>query len=168
MDRFAAIVRDLRNSDVGFVVIGVAGVNYYAHTGAVVFTTQDRDLFLPPDPHNLLGAWRACESAGLELFAGAEPLDLPRDLVLARSVVDRRALTRASDGQGLDLDLSLVMTGFETVYHARRTFVVDGIDIPVARLTHIVESKSQAGRPKDRLFLATHRDALRQMLGEDV
>ena len=45
-----------------------------------------------------------------------------------------------------------------------RMFVVDGVEIPVARLTHIVESKAAAGREKDRLFLATHAEALRQLL----
>jgi hypothetical protein len=42
--------------------------------------------------------------------------------------------------------------------------LVDGVEIPVARLLHIVESKGAAGRDKDRLFLATHRDALQQLL----
>jgi hypothetical protein len=34
---------------------------------------------------------------------------------------------------------------------------------PRARLRHIVESKAAAGRDKDRLFLATHEEALRQL-----
>ena len=33
-----------------------------------------------------------------------------------------------------------------------------------ARLLHIVESNQAAGRPKDQLFLATHKDALEQLL----
>jgi hypothetical protein len=36
--------------------------------------------------------------------------------------------------------------------------------VPVARLLHIVTSKHAAGRDKDRLFLATHREALEQLL----
>jgi hypothetical protein len=54
---------------------------------------------------------------------------------------------------------------FETVWNERRLFIVDAVEIPVARLAHIVESKAAAGREKDRLFLATHADALRQLLG---
>jgi hypothetical protein len=42
--------------------------------------------------------------------------------------------------------------------------VIEGVTIPVARLLHIVTSKHAAGRDKDRLFLATHRDALEQLL----
>jgi hypothetical protein len=49
------------------------------------------------------------------------------------------------------------------VWRERREFVIDGARIPVARLLHIVTSKHTAGRDKDRLFLATHRDALEQL-----
>jgi len=43
-------------------------------------------------------------------------------------------------------------------------FVADGVEIPTARLLHIVQSKHSAGRDKDRLFLATHREALEELL----
>ena len=134
-----------------------------------MFTTLDRDLFLPPDPANLLAAWRVCQDSGFELFARTEPLDEPRDAELARAVVERRALTRASDGMGTDVVLSLVMSGFEfeTIWPVRRTFEVEEIAIPEARLSHIVESKARTGREKDRLFLATHREALGHLLPDD-
>ena len=110
-----------------------------------------------------------CRDHGFKLFAGTEPLDEPRDAELARAVVERRALTRASDGMGTDVDLSLVMSGFdfEVIWPSRRVFEVDEIAIPVARLSHIVESKARARREKDRLFLATHREALGRMLPDD-
>ena len=110
-----------------------------------------------------------CRDHGFELFAGTEPLDEPRYAELARAVVERRALTRASDGMGTDVDLSLVMSGFdfEAIWPSRRVFEVDVIAIPVARLSHIVESKARAGSEKDRLFLATHREALGRMLPDD-
>ena len=70
---------------------------------------------------------------------------------------------------GTDVDLSLVMSGFdfETVWPAHRKFDVEGVAIPVARLSHIVESKAKAGREKDRLFLATHREVLGHLLSDD-
>jgi len=168
VDPFHKLAHGLHQAAVRFVVIGVWGANYWAHEAGVVFTTRDRDLFLPPDPHNLLGAWKACEAAGLDLFSGDEPLDMPRDEWLARKVVERRAVTGARDGDLLQVDLTLLMAGFdfETVWRERRTFLVDGVEIPTARLLHIVQSKAQAGRPKDRLFLATHKENLRQLLGE--
>jgi hypothetical protein len=165
VDDFAALARVLVAGDVRFVVIGVWGANFFASTAGAVFTTEDRDLFLPPDPGNLVRAWDACEAAGFTLWAGDEPLDVPHDRVIADAVVARRALTRATKAD-LQVDLTLVMGGFdfEHVWNERRLFVVEGVDIPVARLAHIVESKAAAGREKDRLFLATHAEALRQLL----
>ena len=170
MDAFATLAGALSAKGVSFVVIGVWGANYYAPSGSALMTTLDRDLFLPPDPANLLAAWGACEDAGLALLSGGEPLEKPRDGALAATVVERRALTRASDGRGLEVDLSLVMSGFEfdTVWDSHRVFDAAGISIPVARLAHIVESKSVAGRDKDRLFLETHRAALQELLAKDA
>ena len=169
MDPFTALAGALSAAGVRYIVIGVWGANYYAPSGTAMFLTLDRDLFLPADPDNLLEAWRACEMTGFRLSAGTELLDVPRDATLARAVVGRRALTRASDGAGTDVDLSLVMSGFEfeEVWPARRMFEVDGVAIPVARLSHVVESKARAGREKDRLFLATHREALRHLLSDN-
>ncbi len=132
----------------------------------MVFVTRDRDLFLPPDADNLLRAWEACEAAGFSLWCGDEPLDSPRDLQLARAVLEHRAGTTAMGEQSLQIDLTLVMAGFtfDDVWFRRRTFLVDGVEIPVALLTDIVKSKATAGRPKDRMFLTTHEEAIRQLL----
>ena len=58
------------------------------------------------------------------------------------------------------------MKGFEfdDIWAERRTFSIEGIDVPTARLLHIVTSKQATGRPKDQFFLATHKDALEQLL----
>jgi hypothetical protein len=148
------------------VLIGIAGANYFAETAGLVFTTQDRDLFLPPDSENELVAWRVCRRESLELWCGDEPLGEPLDSFLAEKVVANRALVRAR-GKTLLIDLTLVMAGFEfeEVWAKRRTFKIQGVDVPVAALSDIVASKAAAGRPKDQLFLATHEDALRQLLG---
>ena len=148
MEAFQQLVRELANGDVRFVVIGVWGANYYAMSGATLFTTKDRDLFLPADAENLLTAWRACESVGLRLWAGDEPLGKPLDRFLADRVVERKALTKATDDKGLEVDLTFVMAGFEfeEAWSERRVFRVEGVEIPVARLTHIVTSKAKANR----------------------
>ena len=146
-------------------MIGVAGANQYAIGGQDAFVTQDTDLFLPSDPDNLERCWAACGDTGLELWCGDEPLDRPRDRWLADRIVERGALTQARSDE-LIVDLTLVMAGFtfEEAWAERRVFTVEGADLPVARLLHIVQSKHAAGRDKDRLFLATHRDALEQLL----
>jgi hypothetical protein len=161
VDPFIALARALAERAVRYLVIGVWGANYYAHAPDTVFTTEDRDLFLPLEPDNLVACWAACEAAGLALWSEGEPLDQPHDRWLAEHVIERRALSRATGGRDLQVDLALVMKGydFETVWNERRTFEIEGVDIPVARLLHIVTSKHAAGRDKDRLFLATHTAA---------
>ena len=59
------------------------------------------------------------------------------------------------------------MIGPSGVWNERLTFLVEAEEIPVARLSHIVQSKAAAGREKERLFLAVHADALKQLLGND-
>lgn len=170
MTSFAPLARALLDLRVRYLLIGVSGANLHAHSAGVVFTTQDRDVFLPPDAPNLLLAWQACEACGLELSASGEPLDRPRDLTLAERVVQRSALTTARDGEELQVDLTLVMAGFsfDETWRERVTFKLAGVEVPVARLRHIVVSKGAAGRDKDRLFLATHAEALKQLLGQDA
>jgi hypothetical protein len=50
MDLLALLAGALHEHSVRFVLIGVAGANYYAQGGATLFTTEDRDVFLPSDP----------------------------------------------------------------------------------------------------------------------
>ena len=162
----APLARALAERAVRYVLIGVSGANLYGPGGQAIFTTEDFDLFVPPDADTLVRAWMACEDAALDLWLTDEPLDRPRDRWLADRIVERRALTRATGPDDLIVDLTLVMKGFdfETVWAERRTFKMEGIDVPTARLLHIVTSKQLAGRAKDQLFLTTHKDGLEQLL----
>lgn len=148
------------------MLIGVSGANLYGPAGQAIFTTQDVDLFLPLDADNLLQVWAACDAEHLNLWLNDGPLDRPRDRWLADRIVERRSVTRVTGPNDLVGDLTLTMAGFEfeAVWNERRPFVIDDVTIPVARLQHIVASKHTAGRDKDRLFLATHREALEQLL----
>jgi hypothetical protein len=163
---FAPLARCLAARSVRYVLIGVSGANLYGPAGQAVFSTDDLDLFLPQDADNLVRAWEACEVAALDLWLTDETLDRPRDRWLAERIVERRALTRATGPDDLQVDLTLVMKGFdfEPVWAERREFTIEGALVPTARLRHIVESKHATARDKDRYFLATHKDALEQLL----
>jgi hypothetical protein len=164
------LAQTFKTRSVHYILIGVSGANLYAPSGGARFVTQDFDLFLPLDPDNLVAAWKACEEVGLELWLINEPLDRPRDRRLAERVIAQRALTRVTGPNELQADLTLVMEGydFEAVWDERRLFTIEGAEVPTARLLHIVKSKAAAGRDKDRLFLATHRDALEQLLKRET
>jgi hypothetical protein len=169
VEDFPQLVRAFERAKVRFVLIGVWGANLYARSGAGLFTTLDYDLLLPLDADNELRAWHGCRAHGLDLWLGSEPLGEPLDRWLAERVVAQRALVRVSDGRGFDVDLTLTMAGFEfeEVWAQRRVFALEGVEVPVARLRHIVESKAAAGREKDRLFLATHAETLKDLLKEE-
>ena len=168
-DPFARLLKAFERLGVRYVLIGVWAANYFASHGGHVFSTEDRDFFLPPDPPNLLNAWIASRELGYELWSGKEPLGEPLDLWLAERVTSNRALTTAVHREGVVVDFTLVMAGFdfEAVWNERRSFRVGDVQIPVARLSHIVESKAKANRPKDRLFLATWEEALRDLLKDE-
>lgn len=74
MDAYVQLVDSLLRADVRFVLIGVGGVNYYLLPRQPAFVTEDRDLFLPPDPANTLRCWQTAESLGFELWSFNEPL----------------------------------------------------------------------------------------------
>jgi hypothetical protein len=169
LEPFPQLVRVLEEAGVRFVLIGVWGANLYARSGASLFATQDYDLLVPADTDNELRAWTACRRFGLDLWLGSEPVGEPLDFWLAERVVAQRALVRASDGRGFDVDLTLTMAGFDfdDVWAQRQVFTLEEVRVPVARLRHIVESKAAVGRDKDRLFLATHAEALRDLLQDD-
>lgn len=160
VDRFVELVSGFHRGNVRFVVIGVWGVNYWAFHGGQTFTTLDRDLFLPRDADNERRAWETCLSLGLQLWCGDEPLGDPKDRLLAERIVEHRILvTATSSDLVVDLSLTVASFDFERVWNEHRLFRVHGVDIPVARLMYIVESKRIANRPKDRLFLETHAEA---------
>lgn len=169
MSSYERLLAALLGRGVRFVVVGVTAANYYARSGDTLFATQDRDLLLPPVPGDLLESWRAARQLGFELRAGSEPLETPADLALAERVVAARGSTAAvhPDGEQIDLLLAMAGFGFETVWRERRTFRVAELDVPVARLLHVVESKAAAGRPKDRLFLESYREILARLARAD-
>ena len=51
------------------------------------------------------------------------------------------------------VDLTSVVTAFdfESVWQERRTFLVEGVELSVARLSHIIRSKAATNRGKGRL-----------------
>lgn len=156
----------LVDRDVRYLVIGVGGVNLHLKRTRAPLLTKDLDLFLPLDPQNLLRAWEACELAGWTLWSGGEPLDQPRDLLVATRVVQGRALTTAFVEGELPTDLTFVMGSFdfEDVWLRRTEKYEEYVQVELARLADILAAKTLADRPKDRSFLAQNRALLDDLL----
>ena len=144
MSGFGPVVAALRDERVRYLLVRM-GTGSVAAPDATVLRAHYHELFLPPEPGNALRAWRACEAAGLELWAGGEPLGSPLDLWLAEHVVAGRVRVRATDRKGLLVDLSLLVEGFEfdDLWPGRRSSTIDGVEVPFA------EARPQASEPAE-------------------
>jgi len=89
----------------------------------------------------LIGIWAASLHAR---SAAAVFTTQDYDLFLPADVDNALLVWRTCESMGLEL--------------------LEGVEVLVARLSHVVRSKAAAGRPKDLLFLATHEEALRDLL----
>lgn len=166
MHPYAEACRRLAQARVPYVIVGVFGVNLYSERVGAVITTADCDLLLPSDAAILSRALQALARLGYAFEAGGESF-LP-DPELLQGAVHARAniVARREDAQ-LDLVLEIAGCRYEDLWKRHRRFRVDGILVRVAPLEDILRSKELAGRPKDRLFLETYRDALEKLLRDD-
>jgi hypothetical protein len=146
-----------------FVVVGVAGINFYACDASGVVVTADLDLLLPPRVDALRAALAALARAGFAFEAGGEPfLDLEDDSVLGR-LIERGANLTALGPEGARVDLMLSMKGyrFDELAGDSERFRVGGVEIPVGRLEKLLRAKEISDRPKDREFLRLFAARLR-------
>jgi hypothetical protein len=108
----------------------------------------------------VIGVWgiNYCAQSGGTIFTTRDrTVFLPPDaenLAIAWNCFEQCGLSLVCNKEPLDRP--------HDVWLRRRVFIVDGVNVPVAPLKDLVISKAKAGREKDRLFLATHKDALKQ------
>ena len=164
MDPYAEFLQRLEVAGVRHLVIGAFGINLYAQAVGVVVNTADCDVLLPPDPDNLGRAVRILEELGYELEAGGEPL-IDADEAILRGIVRALACVRAvRESAHIDLPLGMAGADFESLWRDQREARIGNQVIRVAPLAALIRSKEIANRPKDRLFLEVHKDALLQAL----
>lgn len=157
-DPYLAVLRRFNRFGVRYVVIGMAGINYYAKSPAETFASMDYDLFLNPTLRNVEAAIRALRPLGYTLGTADGPL--PR-IALKTLVRDRRTVV-ATTPEGLMIELLLEISGypFSELAKDAKTFTVGGVPVTVGRLRKLLASKRLAGRPKDRAFLERYRHRL--------
>lgn len=159
LDPYQAVIRAFNRVGVRYVVVGMAGINYYARQPSEAFATMDYDLFLEPTLKNVQKALGQLKHLGFSIGTTKGALD-PR--ALGTIVHDQRTLV-ATTSDGLMVELLLAVSGFTFAEFANdaATVTVRGTPITVGRLTKLLKSKQVANRSKDRAFLRRYAMVLR-------
>lgn len=149
-----AFLAGMARARVDYLLIGLMGVNHYAETAAGVFHTEDVDVLIPPSPSALRRASAALVAAGYELRSNGEAVGRI-DALLARRIIERRAVISGIHAHGLSVDLVLEARpfSFNQWMQGRRAFRVDRIRVYCGALEMLLAAKAAAARPKDRAFL---------------
>lgn len=160
LDPYQAVTRALNRVGVRYVVVGMAGINYYARRPSEAFATMDYDLFLEPTLSNVEKALRQLGRLGFSIGTARGALKAGE---LRAMVRDRRTFI-ATTPDGLMVELLLAVSGFTFADLAKdaATVTVRGTPIRVGRLTKLLQSKQTANRPKDRQFLRRYKVMLEE------
>ena len=144
----------LRKAGVDFLMIGALALDHFVPEAAAVYTTADCDILLRPSLANLLRAFRSMGRSGYALKAGGEPLVGIDDLIIRR-ILEHKISVRAEKEGGMPVDMLVEAKGFrfEQWWAGRTSFRAGSSRIPCGSLAHVLESKRQAGRPKDKLLI---------------
>ncbi len=159
-DPYTKVLQSFNRRGVRYVVVGMAGINYYGESAASTFSTFDYDLFVEPTRDNLQKAFDALTRLDFTLGTSEGELKLSD---LAHLVRGQKTLV-ATTADGLMVELLLKISGFPFSEMARdaATFTVEGVPVRVGRLNKLLMSKKLAGRPKDRRFLSRYQNLLEE------
>lgn len=149
-DHVAAICRVLIEHDVEFVIIGGVAARLHDTGHATV------DIDICPSTHdgNLSNLAEALQDLGARLRVEGDPGGVMFD---AHPDALRQVATMTLITEHGPLDLCFVPAGFPEGYESLSenavSVMVGAIDLPVASLQDVVESKRATGRPKDIVAL---------------
>lgn len=159
-DPYRALIQRFNRHGVRYVVVGMAGINYYARNPAETFATLDYDVFLEPTRLNVEKALRGLASLGFSVGT-AEGVLKPGRL---DDVVGHRRTLSATTTDGLMVELLLEISGYTFAELAEDavTISIRGVPVRVGTLQKLLRSKQVAGRAKDRQFLKRYEALLTQ------
>lgn len=149
-DPFAELFDAFNRKGVAYVVVGMAGINYYAKGARDTFATQDFDIFLKPTLSNVKKALAILKELAYTI---ANP-NLTNEAALKKIVREKKTIL-ATDLFGVTFELILAVSGytFSQMQIDAITFTIGKIPIKVGKLKKLLVSKKIAGREKDKIFL---------------
>ena len=162
---YKKILSQFNKNKVNYLVIGVSAINYYSQDPGTMFSTQDCDFLVKPNPKNLVHALKVLYREGYKLESNGEQLG-PIDLWLASKIIEHGAMITARKGKSLNIDI--VTNGGNISYkeweQGRKTFKVGNLKVWEGNLPQLIQAKENSGREKDKKFLALYKIQLKEML----
>ena len=164
LNPYESILKKLNKAKVNYVLIGVSGINYYVNDPGDLFSTQDCDVLVKPEPKNLLSALKAMESGSFKLETNHEPVGTV-DLWLAKRVIEQAATINArKEGLRIDIVCNAGKIPFKDWFRTKRHFHIGKMKIPVGGLPQLLRAKENSDREKDRIFLKLYKVKLKDLL----
>jgi predicted nucleotidyltransferase len=150
-DPYSEVIADFNFKGVGYVIIGMSGINYYASKAQETFATQDFDVFLKPTIENVKKAVTVLQGMGYSVNTAGGAVDAGN----IKNIVGFKRTILAVDHHGITIELLLEISGytFNQIEDDAVTFKVNKVPLKVGRLTKLLRSKQIAARDKDKLFL---------------
>src|SRR5262245_34014100 len=166
-DDWLLACRTLEAAGVEYLIVGAFGAGLHFLRTALQIATHDMDLLLPMSWQQIRRGLEALGAAGFT-FSVEDEL-LPPDKIVAQLIAQPGATVRAvRGGESIDLRTELPGHRFDELWKQRREYLVKGVPLRVAPLDAIIQSKYQAGRMKDRLFLEQFREVIAAALTRDA
>jgi hypothetical protein len=157
-DPYIEVVKKFNQHKVKYVVIGVAGINYYIDDVRKLFVTADFDIFVAAEEKNLLKALKILKKLKFDVIYKSKKIKC--DLKEVKKIVNEKGTILAVDPYyNLGVELCLEVSGFtfEDVYSDKKIFYASGVKINVGKLEKLLKMKEIAGREKDIMFLEKYK-----------
>ena len=154
-DPYQEVIYHFNQNAVEYVVVGMAGINYYASNPSMLFSTLDYDIFIEPTLGNTKNALEILIKLKFEIST-KEGLFKPTEL---KNVVRNQSTLMATTTEGIMIELILGISGYAFSEIATDTviFNIGKVPVKVGKLTKLLNSKKIADRPKDRQFLKRYK-----------
>lgn len=159
--RLRQLLERLVRAEIRFVLVGGLAVNAWGYMRA----TQDVDVVPDPDPENLEKLDELLRELGGKVDVGGRLLDAASISTFLRT--GDRTFVRTDLGQVDVLQGLPQVPRYDELETQAKTIDIDGLEIRVCSLAHLLEMKRAGGRARDRDDLEALEAAQEPDGGED-
>jgi predicted nucleotidyltransferase len=141
--RLRELLRRLVEAEIRFILVGGLAVNAWGYMRA----TQDVDVVPDPDPENLAKLDELLRGLGGKVDVGGQLLDSNSITTFLRT--GDRTFVRTELGQ-IDILQGLPQVPrYEDLEKQAKEIDIDGLEVQVCSLEHLLEMKRASSRPRD-------------------